>query len=271
MIKRFIEDDEDWIAYLYHQIDKELNKGPKEQDWDRIEEYLHELDEACKGKYDPDPARKEEKLKELRELYRQAGKKNNLPSKRPRWLSGAIAACLLLVILGIPVASAAINHMSPVDVIRQWGKQFFNIPYDVPVEDNGITFVRHGDVIMYSSLEELLDGEDLLILYPTWLPEDVNIEQLYCYGQNESYTITFNFSDENISYSVRTIDEHSAFFDETTKVSIFIDGMECEAVLIEDEGEYILKFINEGLLYSIGTHDKAQLNHIVNCLHRREE
>lgn len=267
LIKRLIEDDEGWIAYLNHQIDKELDKDPGEQDWDLIEEYQKALDEVCKGRFDPDPDIKKEKLEELRNLYRKAGKKKSVPQNRPWWVPWA-AACILLVILGIPVTSAAINHISPVDVIRQWGKQLFNIPYDVPVEESGITFVRHGDVKNYASLEELLEREDLHILYPTWLPQYVYIEKIYYYEQDERFNLTFDFNDEFISFSIHSKDDVVMNSGDMSK-SYDVDGSEIEAFILERDGRFYIYFENDGVSYNVGTPEKEQTEGIMKGLHKR--
>lgn len=267
LIKRLIEDDEGWIAYLNHQIDKELDKDPGEQDWDLIEEYQKALDDVCKGRFDPDPDIKKEKLEELRNLYRKAGKKKSVPQNRPWWVPWA-AACILLVILGIPVTSAAINHISPVDVIRQWGKQLFNIPYDVPVEESGITFVRHGDVKNYASLEELLEREDLHILYPTWLPQYVYIEKIYYYEQDERFNLTFDFNDEFISFSIHSKDDVVMNSGDMSK-SYDVDGSEIEAFILERDGRFYIYFENDGVSYNVGTPEKEQTEGIMKGLHKR--
>lgn len=267
LIKRIIEDDEGWIAYLNHQIDKELDKDPGEQDWDLIEEYQKALDEVCKGRFDPDPDIKKEKLEELRNLYRKAGKKKSVSQNRPWWVPWA-AACILLVILGIPVTSAAINHISPVDVIRQWGKQLFNIPYDVPVEESGITFVRHEDVKNYASLEELLEREDLHILYPTWLPRSVDIEKIYYYERDGQYNLTFDFDDDFISYSIHSINDDAMYSGDTSK-SFDVDGLKIEAIILERNGKFYINFEYDGLSYNIGASDNEQAEGIMKGLHMR--
>ena len=268
MIKRFIEDDAGWIAYLNHQIDKELDKDPGEQNWDRIEEYQKALDEVCKGKNDPDPDIKEEKLDELRNLYCKIGKKEIVLQSRPRWVPWVVAACLILVILCIPVTSAAINHISPVDVIRQWGKQLFNIPYDVPVEESGITFVRHEDVKNYASLEELLEREDLHILYPTWLPQNVYIEKIYYYEQDKHFNLTFDFSDEFISFSIHSKDDVVMYSGDMSK-SFDVDGLEIETIILERDGRFYICFEYDGLSYNVGASEEGQMESIMKGLHKR--
>ena len=266
MIKRFIEDDAGWIAYLNHQIDKELDKDPREQDWDRIEEYRQALDEASKGKYDPDPDIKEEKLNELRKLYHKKVKARGLRTKHPRWIPGAVAACFLLVILGFPVTSAAINHMSPVDIIRQWGKKLLNLPYDVPVEESGITFIRHGDVTTYTSLEDLLEAEDFHILYPAWLPGNTSVEQVVCFSVNEKDSLIFDLSNENISFSIEFTDDIDGIFEGYTSKVVAIDGKESSVYLFEMENLYTAKFVFEGALYKIGSNEESVLFEIIRNL-----
>lgn len=263
MIKRFIEDDAGWIAYLNHQIDKELDKDPGEQNWDRIEEYQKALDEVCKGTYDPDPDIKEEKLNELRRLYHKTGKTRGLRTEHPHWIPGAVAACLLIVILGIPVMSAAINRISPIDVIRRWGEQFFNIPYNVPVEKDGITFVRHEAAIRYGSIEELLNSEKLNILYPSILPEGVSVNKVYYSVAESGDSISITFIPNTIEIVIVMSEEYNKVMVDESRTELNIVG-EKTNVLVLNKDEYVeMLFVYKGVSYSIKATDESTLGSIV--------
>ena len=271
MIKRIIEDDDGWIAYLNYEIDKELNKDSEEQDWERIEEYRQALDEVCTGKYDPDLDIKEEKINELRDLYHKAGKKKSVTFKHSHRWSGAIAACLVIMILSIPVASAAIYHLSPADIIRRLGSELFNIPYDVPVEESGITIVRHGNVKEYATIEELFDIENINILYPTWLPENDYIKEVVIYFQGDPDSIAFVFNDKSISYSVDLDCEQVEAYKDIMDSSVEIEGKEIESLMIVEDGEYTVIFIDDGNKYSIQTHDERHMKSIIEGLRKWEK
>ncbi len=263
MIKRFIEDDAGWIAYLNHQIDKELDKDPGEQNWDLIEEYQQALDEVCKGKFDPDPDIKEERLNELRKLYHKKGKKIGLRTKHPRWIPGAVAACLLIVILGIPVMSAAINRISPIDVIRRWGEQFFDIPYNIPVEKDGITFVRHEAAMRYGSIEELLNSEKLNILYPAILPEGVSINKIYYSVAESGDSISITFVPNTIGIVIVMSDEYNKIMDDKSRTEFNIAGEKINVLVLNTE-EYIeMLFVYKGVSYSIKATDESTLGYII--------
>ena len=263
MIKRFIEDDAGWIAYLNHQIDKELDKDPREQDWDRIEEYRQALDEASKGKYDPDPDIKEEKLNELRKLYHKKVKARGLRTKHPRWIPGAVAACLLSVILGIPVMSAAINQISPIDVIRRWGEQFFNIPYSVPVEKDGITFIRHEAAMRYRSIDELLNSEKLNILYPDSLPEGVSVNTVYYSSADSGDSISITFTPNTIEIAVVMNDEYKKIMADESRAVYSIVGEKTDVLVIHNEKSVEMLFVYKGVSYSIKAADESTLNSII--------
>ena len=269
MIKRIIEDDEGWIAYLNHEIDKEMTKASEEQDWNRIEEYLQALEEVCKGIFDPDLDKKEEKINELRDLYHKAGKKKSVTFKHSHRWPGAIAACLVIMILSIPVASAAIYHLSPADIIRRWGSELFNIPYDVPVEESGITIVRRGSVKEYATIEELFDGENINILYPTWLPENVYIKKVLFYSQGDPDRISFVFSEKDISYSVDLDCEQNEAYKDIMDSYVEIEGKAIESLVIVEDDEYTVIFIDDGIKYSIQTHDERHMKSIIKGLRRR--
>ena len=269
MIKRFIEDDAGWIAYLNHQIDKELDKDPGEQNWDRIEEYQKALDEVCKGTYDPDPDIKEEKLNELRKLYHKTGKARGLRTKHPRWIPGAVAACLLVLILGIPVTSAAIYHISPSEVIRRWGEWLFDIPYNVPVEKEGITFVKNGKSIIYDTIEGLLESENVNILYPSWLPESVCINEIHVIEQENGKKVVISFNNADLSYIAMQSGYDINEMDSITKKDANIDGVQTDVIFLETNTGYETLFNYEDVQYIICGKSLDELDRILEGLRRR--
>lgn len=69
MVKNKETKNKEWISYLDSQIDEELDKSPDEQDWNKVKELLHSLDEATRGTFDLDPVVKAKKKEQIKKLY----------------------------------------------------------------------------------------------------------------------------------------------------------------------------------------------------------
>ena len=78
--------------------------------------------------------------------------KNPSRSRRKRWLPALIAAGLLLLLLAGPVVAAVIGNTTIGDIIRRMGEDFFKLPYDTPIDIDGITVIRNSSFTSYTEI-----------------------------------------------------------------------------------------------------------------------
>ena len=235
--------DEQLAEYLNRQIDAELEKPFDQQDMDYIDECNAFLNELSLPLDLPDPAVKAEKLKELYAEFAKMHRSHcfNPVSFLKRF---AAAACIIIIIFTIPVLiTAAINGMTPVDVLEKWGKDIFNLPYDEPVEAEGMTFIRNGNVTAYDSIDDLLEAEQLDILYPSWLPDEIKINSIIAVDEKNGLTINFVFNKNEVYYTVMLYDEYTELVkNRSTEDVTDISGLTVYFTQIENK-DYAL-FVN---------------------------
>ena len=108
--------------------------------------------------------------------------------------------------------------------------------------------IKNDGVVAYKSIEELLESEGLDIMYPSELPEGVQITKISEQIISPNYTIyCYKFSDENISITVSTksnvvlenMEKHPKI--ENTHIVAYLVKNEmgdCQAICYDDKYEY---------------------------------
>ena len=203
--------DEEWVTYLNHQIDEELDKPMEEQDWEWIDECNAMIEEIRNGADAPDPVLKEKKLQELRKAYSSQLKRKN---RKLRSVWKIAAACAAVMILAVPGVSSAIHLITPGDILDKWKYEFLNLPRDTPIEDSGITFMVIGEHREYDTIEALIKAESIDVMYPTWLPEGVEIEKISVNIETIGNSIIYDFNNEQVMYGVMLYEEYAALIED---------------------------------------------------------
>ena len=138
--------------------------------------------------------------------------KRRLASKKI-WLVAAVIA--LLVAMATVTASAfGVN-------VFEYFREVMGLSAGEKVNKGTITLVNYGEAQTFSSVEELLSAENLNILYPAVLPEDVVIQQVCINeGTNGGDFIQFVTTDKSTYISVDTNTELTYFTDYTEQHTI---------------------------------------------------
>ena len=112
--------------------------------------------------------------------------KKKLRAKRIAVIAAVLA--VLITLFGIfAIGSGGVIE----DFVRKVGNSISEILNGGPVEYSGVTIYENDKTISYSSLEELKESEDIEILYPSWLPGDEKIVEIYhtVLGESEEYNL----------------------------------------------------------------------------------
>lgn len=176
-----------------------------------------------------------------------------------RWKKVAVAVCAFLVIVTMPVfVAAAVNGISPIAVFEKWGRAIFDMPYDTPIEEAGMTFIKNSNVTYYESLEKLLEAEKLDIMYLTWLPDGVTLTEIIATGDSKGRSIVFNYSGEDIYYTVNLHDKHSEILSRNfTDDIVEINGISFYISVIYGRNNAV--FVQNGYSYSVTADDRDSL------------
>lgn len=248
-----------WIEFLNRQIDLELKKPENEQSMEFIDECNSLLYEVCGETYAPDPKEKERRLAELHMAFEKQAANKRKCTLNSIWKKIAVAACALIAILTMPVfIAAAVNQISPIAVIEKWGHMIFDIPYDTPIEEAGMTFVKNGKVTYYESLEKLFEAENLDIMYLGWLPDGVTLTEIIEVSELKGNSIVFNYSGEEIYFTVALYDEYSeTISDDFTNDIVEINGIVYYLSMTEEKNNAI--FVKDNYSYSVTANNRDTL------------
>lgn len=191
---------ENIYRYLNQIIDRELDKP--EPDMELVDECNALLDDIDQGKYDPNPDVKSRQLQELYLEYHKKHNRNKVIQFRSKWTKLVPAACVILMLVGVPITVAAVNGISPRDLIAQLGNKILSWNVGETVEFEGISLIRNGESIKYDSIEDCVKKENLDIYYTSWLPDGVYIDSVVAMTTEDYEELIVIYSDESITFSV---------------------------------------------------------------------
>ena len=199
------------IQWLCQMIDNETDKPEEEIDFALIDEcsaYLRELSDK------PAEATKEQKqriLQQIKAHHNQIATTKSAKVLRPRWKTvrkvvGIAIAAVLLLTLTLSVIAKVNGYSSAWEYVKENIQKIIGLDAGDRMNEGEITLIKNDGVVAYKSIEGLLQAEDYDIMYPSDLPEGVEILQLYHHTINEEHTVySFVFTDTNISVAVSTI------------------------------------------------------------------
>ena len=256
------------IQWLCQIIDNETDKPEEETDFALIGEcsaYLRELSEKAAK------ATKEQKqriLQQIKARHNQTATTKSAKVLRPTWkttrkvVAIAIAAALLLT-LTLSVIAKVKGYSSAWEYVKENAKTFFNMSPGNKVRDGEITLTKHDGVVTYNSIEELLQTEGYDIMYPSELPEGVQLTKISHQIVSEEYIIyCFQFTDENLFVIVSTARETS---EESLEEHKKIEGTSLTVYLVkEEEGDYQAVVYDGKYEYSVRCSDYEMLLEILN-------
>lgn len=174
----------------------------------------------------------------------------------------AVLCAIVAIFCASILVTSAITRTSPLTVIEKWGRALLNIPYDEEIVENGMTFIRNGDVKHYASVDELIEQEQLNILLPTWLPDGVSITEIIWLGANQETTINIVFNDESLLINIRLNDEYyNNIAQSVASGEVKIDGRIC--FLLPNSSMQQLIFCDRGYTYSVTANDVNLITNIV--------
>lgn len=195
--------------WLYAIIEAELEKNEAEIDYELIQE-CSDLDAYLLGEKAILSSKEYEegiatiKYKSSMSKKGKGSSINRYFEKKHRQLKILIAiAATLTLIFGTITVTAAFHGMSIKDFISENIKKIVNMNPGDKIDETGVTLIKGDKFEEYASLENALQDGGIRILYPTVLPNDVNVEKIILShaGDESRYDITFVFNSDSINYA----------------------------------------------------------------------
>lgn len=209
---------------LIQLIDTELEKPEEKADMDLIQEcfdYLESLNES-----ESDELTRKKKLEyHLTRIYQRGddADASSLPSipntvrvnthiwKRRLRTVGIVAAIFVATILVFASTLSVIARVNGYDTVLEWLStnlnEYFQLETGKEYDIEGITVVRNTGNKTYDNIETWLQEEGLNLLYPSVLPEGVQLQRIVQNSQDGEKTfISWIFSDPDIRLAAQDFD-----------------------------------------------------------------
>lgn len=172
----------------------------------------------------------------------------------------AVVAAVLAFIFALFTIFTFATGNSAVDLLRQMGQTIYEW-FDVgSIEYANITFVKPNETKTYPSIEELEKCEKIEILYPSWLPENEEISNVWYLieGETERYVLQFS----NPLYSIEIKNEND--LSEDIKSSCNLTEINGISIYYDEASQFIqADFIYNNSWYSVKSDTKDHLFRII--------
>lgn len=264
-IYRQLDAEDKVIEYLAGEIAKERKKPGFLQDKARIDKCLDTIAKLKnhKTEYSQEELKAKADALLAKARAKEAAETAAAPAPTRRYrLRPVLVAVILLVVVCLCGATAC----GVIPSLRMWFAKIVNNP-GASVEDDGITYSYNGQAVIYKDIHELLEKEQLDILYPSKLPDGVQLVNVQRKTYNNYEKIIFVYNSDSISYVITL-----GYSDEFSPNSIFTQyekkGLTIYYRKDEDSNKYISACLYDDNYYSIVTDSQSSLFKILDNLER---
>ena len=257
------------IEFFEFQRDREVSKPIGEMDVDTIDAYVkilldlqdkhHQLSSDFINEQVRKVFRTEENKTAAPETVKTTKKRYN---KKMVWL---IAACIALLVALFSIVSSA-TEWSFFDFLTEKFGSVHSTPIGERIDFNGETIILAGSSTTYSSVEEALEAEKIDVLYPSVLPESIEIKELLFHQNDSTKTMTYIFNDTALSLEVYF---NTSIPEEEKQVSTEIreiNSITCYICDMLDISNTQITFEYEGNTYTFSHTEKDALIEIIENL-----
>lgn len=217
------EDVQEFLS-IHRTLEEEMRKPDEEMDIDLVEECLAYIELVMGEDTKFDEKTLDAKYKET--LAKTSPKQDARPVKITRSKKRSVrkfffvlAATITVLFTTLTIAAKICGYKNAWEFIRQKALEMKNFNTGEIVEESGFTLIGNNREEEFKSFEDFLTTENLNILYPQPLPQELHVETIYKYtlgdGKN-SYAIMFNKTDVSLIISnYSSVDIDSFAFVET--------------------------------------------------------
>ena len=253
--------------WLFAIIDAELDKAPKDRDYDLIaecSEFEAELPgsgiELSESEYVAGLERimaqtpaTEHKVTKILEPKKK--------TKKTVRIVAILAASIAALMLSLTVA-ASVQGKSVVQFIADSFKTILSIDAGNKIVDERITLAKYGKSNKYNSLEDAVMATEYDILYPSYLPNGIIIERIVITDVDSKGSIFIsyvsNYSDFSITIDTNVDSTHTDWDESIIYKDSIVDfyivkksNGSCQAVGVYNDMRYSIKYNNYDELINI--------------------
>ena len=245
------------LKLLGEIISYESAKPDDEADFDLIEDCEKMMCDLLEGS----ATLSDEEIRIRIEKVKQKSQVSKPKKKIRKGFSRVAAALCAILVLCISVCAVCV--ISP--EIRESIMKSLGISVGESVDVNGITFINNGNVTEYKDIETLLKENDLDIMYPHTLPENIYIADISV-KENSPNMITMVFSDNSGNMNVYLLGNEYVESIEKEAEKIVFANMEFSIMELEDR--WIAIISDDKYTYYISYRDQHGLFTIMEGFYR---
>ncbi len=267
------EQDEE-ISRLYQIIDHELQKPEDEMDSSLIAECSEFIEELLQEQGDKQSIDHDETLESIYAKMegRDANRlcKSARHTKKPRMphqkrilirVAAALVAILVLM-MSITVVAIRNGHGSAWEYIVENIKEIVNMSGGDTSESGNITLVKNNNTTKYSSIEDLIVQEQLDILYPSVLPEKVQLQKVTQFESEENKK-TWDFQTNDEQLDIAAYNHYRTPLDKLENITEYQTEKLNYVILQKEDNSYQAIAQKDGYEYTIRYNDYDELTKIM--------
>lgn len=161
---------------------------------------------------------------------------------RPRRLVAAILAAALLI-------GGSLTAYAFVPAFRDMVRNVLNLDSGEAIDGEGVTYIYSGKASTYQSIDELVQKENLDILYPHDLPDSLRIKSIIGSGEGDGLIYNIAFSDGVTGIDIESGEiDISTLYKESEK---FVNSQNITSYILVNEEKVVSTTVHNGWTYYI--------------------
>ena len=249
-------------------IDSELSKPYEEIDRSLVDECVNFLMELREEK-----RLTEEEISAKVKAIPFVGKKTSGKSQKKKKFGvrkALLTAAILIIVATLGGIVASSFGTDAVDVLRRLGHGIAEMVSGEKLDVGGITIVKLDSSEEYGSVEELLEKEQIHIMYPTYLPEGSEVEKIHLTEFDGITEIIFQIKGtDTVSLGVYLDCGITEEEEKAAEQKERVNGMLCLFVNVPDRVQAAFEY--NGNKYVVGYKDYSELIKIIENLEEVKE
>ena len=170
-----------------------------------------------------------------------------------------LIAAIISILIAIFTVTSIAFEWNIFDELKNRFGTVANTPVNQEFEIDGISVFMSGENKTYKNLDEFFRTEDLKVLYPTKLPDELLLNSISFYDVNGNQKLDYIFSDSRFLCSItinKKIDDNIKLV--ATEI-ITINNFDCYVIEISDIGVTQIYFEYNNNLYKFNYNNKQDL------------
>ena len=251
------------IEFFEFLLDKEISKPLGEMNSEAVDNYVKILLDLQDKHVELSPEFIDEQVRKIFHKEETAAPETAKTtkkhySKNKIWL---VAACVAILVALFSILSFS-SEKSVVDTLEDFFGTFEFIPFGEEVTKDKVSFGKESNGKRYTSIEELVQNEDITLLYPLNIKENIDLISVGEIDGKETLHFSYNNSDSFIIVTLNSKISQEIIDVYTKKITL--NGIDYYVCLMDDVSKAQAYFIHNNNLYLVSHSTEKGLMEILN-------